>query len=294
MTGIAGPPRARRFEGKIALVTGGASGIGAATIARFAQEGAAVVVADIDEPGARSVAAAVEAAGGQARALATDVADPAQVERMVRVAVESFGRLDIVHNSATAVDVGPIETLSLDRWQRTLGVNLTGTFLAIKASIPAMRRTGGGAIVNSASVSGLAADWGLAAYNAAKAAVINLTRTAAIELARFGIRVNAVCPGVIDTPLLGAVLHGAPAVPHWVAPAARPMPTVEEAARFRARTEAAHALGRLGTPAEIAAVVCFLCSDDASFITGASLVADGGLMAQTRIPAAAPPPRQSP
>jgi meso-butanediol dehydrogenase/(S,S)-butanediol dehydrogenase/diacetyl reductase len=281
---------AGRFEGKVAVVTGAASGIGAATAVRFAHEGAAVVVADINEAGASSVANTIDAAGGRALAVAVDVANPADIDGMVHVATEAFGRLDYLHNNATVIEISPIETLTLEAWQRMLAVNLTATFLAIKAAIPAMRRTGGGAIVNSASVSGFAGDWGLAGYNAAKAGVMNVTRTAAIELARFAIRVNAVCPGVIDTPLLGAVLHGAPVVPHWVAAGARRMPTVDEAARFRARTEAAHALGRLGRPEEIAAVVCFLCSEEASFITGASIVADGGLMAQTRIPDPRPAP----
>jgi meso-butanediol dehydrogenase/(S,S)-butanediol dehydrogenase/diacetyl reductase len=147
-----------------------------------------------------------------------------------------------------------------------------------------MRRQGGGAIVNTASISGLAGDYGLAAYNAGKAGVINLTRTAAIELARHRIRVNCVCPGGIETPLLGSVLGTNAPVPHWVPPAGARAASPEAQQRYRERLEAAHPLGRLGTPDEIAAAVCFLASDDASFITGAALVADGGVTATTGIP----------
>ncbi len=276
---------AARFADQVAVVTGGASGIGAASAARLAREGAAVVVADIDAAGAEAVAGRIVEAGGRAIAVRTDVADAAAMDALVARAVDAFGRIDILHNNATLVAVGPIQTLSLEAWNRTLAVNLTGTFLGIKAVTRPMRAAGGGAIVNMASVSGIAADWGLAAYNAAKAGIINLTRTAALELARYGIRVNAVCPGVIDTPLLGSVLHGTAPAAHWV-PAVPVTPTVEEARRFRERAEQAHALGRLGTPEEIAAVVCFLASADAAFITGAAIVADGGLSAQTRIPEA--------
>lgn len=274
----------RRFEGRVAVVTGGASGIGAATARRLGREGAAVVIADIDAAGAKRVAGEIGAAGGRAVAFEADVTDPARVEAMVVRAVEEFGRLDILHNNATLLETAPIHKLSLEGWNRTLAVNLTAPFVGIRAAVPVMRREGGGAIVNTASISGLAGDYGLAAYNAAKAGVINLTRTAALELARHRIRVNCVCPGAVDTPLLGSLLGDNAPVAHW---RRRPGPGLDAGARrrFRERLEQAHPLGRLGTADEIAAAVCFLASDDASFITGAALVADGGVMAYTGIPA---------
>jgi meso-butanediol dehydrogenase/(S,S)-butanediol dehydrogenase/diacetyl reductase len=277
----------RRFEGKVAIITGGASGIGAATARRFAHEGARVVVADINEGGARAVADEIGQAGGAAMAVGADVAEATAVEMMIARALESWGRLDVLHNNATMVESGTIERLTLAGWNRTLAVNLTATFLGIKHAAPVMRSGGGGAIVNTASISGLAGDFGLAAYNAAKAGVVNLTRTAALELARDRIRVNCICPGGIATPLLGSLLGDNAPVPHWqtARPAAeRSRPTPEQQRRFRERLEHAHPLGRLGTPEEIAAVACFLASEDASFITGAAIVADGGVMAYTSIP----------
>jgi len=276
-----------RFAGLVALVTGAASGIGAATARRFAREGARVVVADIDEAGAARVAAEIGQAGGSALAVRADVADPEQVRGMIERAADAFGRLDVLHNNATRVETGQIERLTLEGWNRTLAVNLTATFLGIKYAAPLMRRQGGGAIVNTASISGLAGDWGLAAYNAAKAGVINLTRTAALELAADRIRVNCVCPGAIDTPLLGSLLGDNAPVPHWTSGAGggrRGTPDEEQRRRFRDRLERAHPLGRLGTPDEIAAVACFLASADAAFVTGAAVVADGGVMAYTSIP----------
>jgi meso-butanediol dehydrogenase/(S,S)-butanediol dehydrogenase/diacetyl reductase len=273
-----------RFAGKVALVTGAASGIGAATARRFASEGARVVIADINEKGAQKVADQI---GASALAVRTDVSDPAAVEAMVQRAIEAFSRLDVLHNNATLIEAGPLTKLTLEGWNRTLAVNLTGTFLGIKAAIPVMRRQGGGAIVNTASISGLAGDFGLAAYNAAKAGVINLTRTAAIELAPYRIRVNCVCPGGIATPLLGSLIGGNEPVPHWfTSSGGPPRMTAVEQQRYRERLAAAHPLGRLGNAEEIAAVVTFLASDDASFVTGAAVVADGGIMAHTGIPGA--------
>ncbi|MBI4608268.1 MAG: SDR family oxidoreductase [Candidatus Rokubacteria bacterium] len=276
---------AGRFDGKVALITGGASGIGAATARRFAQEGARVVVADINEAGAKQVADEIGGARGTALAVCADVSESREVEAMIARAVDAFGRLDILHNNATLVEIGQIEHLTLEGWNRTLAVNLTATFLGMRHALPVMRAQGGGAIVNTASISGLAGDFGLAAYNAAKAAVVNLTRTAALEFARHRIRVNCICPGGIQTPLLGSLLGDNAPVPHWrTAHAGRSALTPEQGRRFRERLEKAHPLGRLGGPEEIAAVVCFLASDEASFITGAAIVADGGIMAGTGIP----------
>lgn len=275
-----------RFDGKVAVITGAASGIGAATARRFAQEGARVVVADIDEAGAKRTAGEI---GDAALALRVDVSDPGAVETMVARTVETLGGLDVLHNNATMVETGPITKLSVEGWNRTLAVNLTAVFLGIKAAVPAMRRQGGGAIVSTASISGLAGDYGLAAYNAAKAGVINLTRTAAIELARYRIRVNCVCPGGIATPLLGSLIGTNDPVTHWKTSSGGPGLSAEQQRRYRERLEQAHPLGRLGNPEEIAAVVAFLASDDASFVTGAAIVADGGVTAHTGIPRAREP-----
>jgi meso-butanediol dehydrogenase/(S,S)-butanediol dehydrogenase/diacetyl reductase len=246
-------------------VTAGGAGIGAATARLLALEGAAVVVADLSGRRAEAVAGEIAAAGGRVAWLKMDVADPEGVEATIRRALEDFGRLDVMVNNAGYAQVARIEETSLEHWHRTLAVTLTGTFLGIKLCLPVMRRQGGGAIVNTASVSGRAADYGMAAYNAAKAGVINLTRAAALENARYGIRVNCVCPGAIDTRAPD-ILAG------------------PDAGEFRRRQAEATPLGRLGQAEEIARMVAFLASDDASFVTGAALVVDGGLTAHTGLP----------
>src|SRR5437867_4005901 len=248
-----------RFTGRVAVVTGGASGIGAATAAALAREGAHVVVADVDRERGPRVAADV---GGTFQWI--DVADDAQVTRLVADTARAKGRVDVLVASAFTASVGSIESLGLAEWGRTLDVTLTGVFTGLRAVIPVMRTQGGGAVVNVASVSGLAGDRGLAAYNAAKAAVVNLTRTAALELARAGIRVNAVCPGLIQTPALERALTRLPG----------PISTLD----------AAVPIGRLGRAEEVARAICFLASDDASYVTGTTLVVDGGLTAGTGIP----------
>lgn len=258
----------RRFDGKVAVVTGGGAGIGAATVRRLAAEGAAVVVADLSGRRAEAVAEAVCAAAGRALAIKVDVADEAGVTAMIEAALEAFGRLDLLHNNAGFTPIRSLEELSLDDWNRVLAVNLTGTFLGIRAAIPILRRQGGGAIVNTASISGLGGDYGLGAYNAAKAGVINLTRAAALENARYKIRVNCVCPGGVDTRVAEVLAPGR-----------------EDA--FRARLADAHPIGRLAEPEEIAAAVAFLGSDESSFITGAAIVVDGGVTACTGLAALA-------
>jgi meso-butanediol dehydrogenase/(S,S)-butanediol dehydrogenase/diacetyl reductase len=252
---------AARFAGRVALVTGGASGIGAATARALAREGARVVVVDLD----RERGAAVATACGGELAV-TDVADAAALTATVARAAAAHGRLDVLVSNAFATAAGPIARLEPAAWERTLAVTLTAAFTALRAAVPHLR--GGGAVVHVASVSGLAGDRGLAAYNAAKAGLVNFTRAAALELAPAGVRVNAVCPGLVDTPALARALGRTP----------------ERAPALGAAVP----LGRLGRPEEIAHAILFLASDEASYVTGATLVVDGGLTAGTGIPTLVP------
>jgi NAD(P)-dependent dehydrogenase (short-subunit alcohol dehydrogenase family) len=254
---------AGRFAGKVALVTGAASGIGEATARRLAAEGAAVVVADIDAAGAHRVTEGIAAAGGRASACVADLANAAAVERMVRHASEAFGRLDVLHNNATSGAMGRVHETTLEDWSRTLAVNLTGHFLAMRAAIPLMLAQGGGAIVNMGSVAALTAEAGLGAYAAAKAGLIALTRNVAAEYGRHGIRANVVCPGAIATPPTRAFIQAVEGV--------------------RERMERANPMRRLGTADEVAALVCFLASDEASYVNGATYVVDGGAFADNTI-----------
>jgi len=264
-----------RFDGKVGLVTGAASGIGRATAIGFAQRGGAVTVADINGENANKVAAEITAAGGKALAIVADVTKPADIDMMVARTTSAFGRLDFLHNNAFGMPVAQTSTQVASRmadvddgvWNHMLDVGLTAVFRAIKRVIPVMRAQGGGAIVNTASISGLRADYGIAAYNAAKAGVINLTRVVAIEYARSGIRANCVCPGAIHTPLLAPAL---------------------EVPGFADKFNETIPMGRLGQPEEIANVVLFLASDLASFVTGSAFVADGGQTAKTGSPSFMP------
>jgi meso-butanediol dehydrogenase / (S,S)-butanediol dehydrogenase / diacetyl reductase len=251
-----------KLEDKITVVTGGGSGIGEATARLFAAEGARVVIADIDDQGGNRVARDI---GSKATFHHTDVGDPRQVEALIQFAVERFGRLDVLFNNAFSTTFGPVAEMPLVGWEKTLSVTLSGVFYGMRFALPRMVAQGGGAIVNTASISGLGGDYGAGAYNAAKAGVVNLTRTAAIEYARKNVRVNAVCPGVIATP---AVLNGLIA-------------RSRDPERARRRAEECHPMGRLGKPEEIAKVVLFLASDDASFMTGSMVVVDGGVTAHT-------------
>jgi meso-butanediol dehydrogenase / (S,S)-butanediol dehydrogenase / diacetyl reductase len=266
-----------RFDGKVALVSGAGSGIGRATALAFAARGAKVGVADIDEAKAVAVVAEIAGAGGAAIAIAADAGAVAGVDAMVAGTVAAFGGLDILHNNAFGQPALPpgqsrlAFTGDIDEkvWTHVIDLALTGVFRATKRAIPELLKRGGGAIVNTASISGLFADFAIGAYNAAKAGVINLTRVTAIEYASRGIRVNCVCPGAIDTPLLRPSL----AVPG-----------------FADGTLAAIPMRRLGKPEEMANVVLFLASDLASYVTGAAVVADGGLTAQTGLPSRIPVP----
>jgi len=257
------------LAGKVAVVTAGGSGIGAATARLLAGQGAALVIADLSGRRAEAVSGEIAAAGGRVAWIKMDAADPAGVQATVDTALDRYGRLDVMVNNAGHAEVAALHELTLERWHRTIEVTLTSAFLGMKLCLPIMRRLGGGAVVNTASISGTAGDHGLSAYNAAKAGVINLTRSAAIENARHGIRVNCVCPGAIDTraPLLMAG---------------------DRAEEHRRAHALVTPLGRMGRAEEIARAIAFLASDEASFITGAALIADGGLTAHTGLPAFIP------
>jgi meso-butanediol dehydrogenase/(S,S)-butanediol dehydrogenase/diacetyl reductase len=252
-----------RLAGKVALVTGAGSGIGRAIALRFAAEGARVVVNDLVADAAQRVVKEIEAAGGTALPFPGDVADPRQVEAAVRLASSRFGRLDVLVNNAAAVVPGAVESLSDADWRRTQSVTLDGVFYGMRAALPVMAAQRSGAIINISSGAAIAGEPGLGAYGAAKAAIVNLTQTAAVENAGRGVRINTILPGPIETPpLLAAV----------------------EATGGRAGWERQIPCGRLGRPEEMAAVALFLASDEASYVHGAAIVADGGVAARTNSP----------
>lgn len=248
------------LAGKAGIVTGAGSGIGRATVQALVAAGASVVAADLDEAGGRKTVELAQGSGTAAFVRA-DVADPASVAAMIEASLQLHGRLDFAHNNAGINRAGPLMAdIADDQWNRLIAVNLTGVFNCLRAEIREMLRAGSGSIVNTASVLGLIGTPGQAAYIAAKHGVVGLTRAAAIEYASHGIRVNAVCPGGIDTPMF--------------AEAADADPTMRPAA------EAAHALGRLGQPQEIADAVVWLVSDASAFVTGQPIAVDGGATAR--------------
>lgn len=249
------------FEGRVALVTGGASGIGRATALAFARERANVVVADLQADAGEKVAAEIRALGADGVFAAADVTDEAQVEALVATALERFGGLDCaVNNAGVSGSPGPLQATALADWSRTLAVNLTSVFLCMKHEIPALLARGGGAIVNVASGAGLIAVPYMSPYAASKHGVLGLTKTAAVENAATGIRINAVCPGSTDTPMLRATMDASPEVEKMILASAPG--------------------GRLGRAEEVAEAALWLCSDRASFVTGESMLVDGGAVAR--------------
>lgn len=258
-----GQDHSGRLAGRVAIVTGGASGIGAATARLFAEEGASLVIADIDQAGGQAMADELSGNGGQALFVPTNMGVTGEVEAMVAAAKERFGRIDVlVNNAGTGVAEAEVDTSEAD-YDRVMDVNVKGVFMATKFAVPVMKAGGGGSIINISSVYGIVGSPGFAAYHASKGAVRTLTKSTALAHAANGIRANSIHPGVVDTPLLRAVIDAAPD------PAA-----VEK--QFRD----IQPIGRLGRPEEIAQGCLFLASDASSFMLGSELVIDGGCVAR--------------
>jgi NAD(P)-dependent dehydrogenase (short-subunit alcohol dehydrogenase family) len=247
-----------RYAGKVAFITGAASGIGRAAALAFARGGASVVAADLSEEGNRETVRLIEQQGGRALAVRCDVTQSQDVKTALAKVVEAFGRLDFAFNNAGIEPRNPAATADYDEaeWNRIFDTNLRGMFFCMKHEIPLILESGGGAIVNTSSGAGVIGIKGSPAYTAAKHGVIGLTKAAALDYAAQNIRINAVCPGYIDTPMMGRFTGGTP--------------------EGRAKVIAEEPVGRMGTPEEIAAAVIWLCSDDAAFMIGHAMVIDGG------------------
>jgi NAD(P)-dependent dehydrogenase (short-subunit alcohol dehydrogenase family) len=246
------------FEGKVALVTGAASGIGRATALAFAREGASVVVADVSEQGNEETARMIAERGGRALAVRCDVTRAEDVKAALDKTIEAFGRLDVAFNNAGVEPrrLVPTAEVEEEEWDRIINIDLRGVFLCMKHEIPRMLQQGGGAIVNTSSGAGVIGIKGNPAYTAAKHGVIGLTRAAALDYAAQNIRINAVCPGYIDTPMMARFTGGTP--------------------EGRAKVISEEPIGRMAQPEEIAATVVWMCSGAASFMVGHALVVDGG------------------
>ncbi|WP_193788311.1 SDR family NAD(P)-dependent oxidoreductase [Halococcus thailandensis] len=248
------------FEDAVAIVTGASSGIGRASAERIAAEGASVVIADVDREGGEETVERIENDGGEAMFVDVDVSDESSVEAMVEETVDTYGGLDIAHNNAgISPSYAPTADVSVEDWEQVIDINLTGVWQCLKAELPAMVESGGGAIVNTASIGGLVAS-GSAPYTGSKHGVVGLTKTAAVEYGGQGVRVNAICPGVVETPM-------------------QQQASEDSTEAVDAVTEA-QALDWMADPAEIANAAAWLCSDEASFVTGHPLAVDGGLVAQ--------------
>ncbi|MGE0823968.1 MAG: SDR family oxidoreductase [Candidatus Binatia bacterium] len=249
------------FVGKVALVTGASSGIGRATALAFARGGAKVVVSDVVVDGGNETVTMIRETGGEATFIKTDVSHAPEVEALVQQTVATYGRLDCAHNNAgVTTPIARVAEVTDRHWDRIMAINLKGVWLCMKYEIPHMLECGGGAIVNTASGAGLVGIAGASAYVASKHGVLGLTKTAALEYATQGIRVNAVCPGVIQTPMVQRLLDRSPDAADQMI--------------------AGQPIGRLGTPEEIAAAVVWLCSEAASFVTGIAMSVDGGYVTQ--------------
>ena len=249
------------FRDKVALVTGGASGIGRATSLAFARQGARVAIADREPTGAAETARMIEDIGGSATVFELDVTKANDVASVIDRIVQTYGRLDCAFNNAgIGGNVAKTADYPEGEWDRTIDVNLKGVWLCMKYEIPVMEKQGSGAIVNTASIYGLAGAAGYIAYNAAKHGVVGITRTVALEYATAGIRINAVCPGYIRTPMT--------------------QPGIDANPEFERKMVSQTPMGRMGLPEEIAEAVVWLCSDAASFVTGHTMTPDGGYMAQ--------------
>jgi meso-butanediol dehydrogenase/(S,S)-butanediol dehydrogenase/diacetyl reductase len=249
------------FGGKVAIVTGGASGMGAAVARLIAESGGRVVIADIDATAGPALAGEL---GAMARFVRADVTRVDDTQKLVAATVDAFGRIDILFNNAGKGSLGDTATLDPADWREIIDVNLSSAYLVTKAALPHLKAAGGGSIVNTASVSGLAGDYGMVAYNAAKAGLVNLTRSLALDHAKDKIRVNAICPGVIaDTAMASKLPEGPGGLATWNA-------------RIPMR--------RTGFAIEVARVMVFVASDLASYMTGSVIVVDGGLTAHTGMP----------
>jgi NAD(P)-dependent dehydrogenase (short-subunit alcohol dehydrogenase family) len=247
----------KRFSGKVALVTGAASGIGRATAVRFAQDGASVIVADMDDRGGEETVALIRETGAQAMFIHCDVSQEADAKALVDAALETYGRLDYaVNNAGILQPFQPLTELSTEWFDRSIAVNLRGVFLGMKYQIPAILKSGGGAIVNTSSAAGLVGMAGLTAYSASKHGVGGLTKSAALEYAKAGVRINAVNPGGVKTPMAAHAAEGVQM------PANMPDP---------------HPIGHSAEPEEIANAITWLCSDEASFVVGQNIAVDGGM-----------------